>query len=145
MLNEIGTKIYYLKSNGNIILETGDCKGYVKETTTEEDFLNYTELSKYNKEQIEVIQLKYGELDKLLKENKANYYTVDVSKEPHKLIFKWIDPETQEPGEPPKTETELLKEELADTKKELDQTKLELSTAITELADMVMAGSTGNV
>ena len=28
---------------------------------------------------------------------------------------------------------------------ELDQTKLELSAAITELADMVMAGSTGNV
>ena len=38
----------------------------------------------------------------------------------------------------PPTEEELLREEL-------DQTKLELSTAITELADMVMAGSTGNV
>ena len=145
MISEIGTKIYYLKSNGNIILETGDCKGYVKETTVEEDFLNYAKLKEYNKEQVGVIQLKYGELDKLLKENKSNYYTVDVSKEPHKLIFKWIDPETQEPTEPPKTETELLKEELADTKKELDQTKLELSIAITELADMVTAGNTGNV
>lgn len=145
MLNEIGTKIYYLESNGNIILQTGDCRGYVKETTVEEDFFNYAKLKEYNKEQVGVIQLKYGELDKLLKENKSNYYTVDVSKEPHKLIFKWIDPETQEPTEPPKTETELLKEELTDTKKELDQTKLELSTAITELADMVMAGSKGNV
>ena len=38
----------------------------------------------------------------------------------------------------PKADEELLREEL-------DQTKLELSTAITELADMVMAGSTGNV
>ena len=38
----------------------------------------------------------------------------------------------------PKMEEELLREEL-------DQTKLELSTAITELADVVMAGSTGNV
>lgn len=145
MITEIGTKIYYLKSNGNIILETGDCKGYVKETTVEEDFLNYAKLKEYNKEQVGVIQLKYGELDKLLKENKSNYYTVDVSKEPHKLIFKWIDPETQEPGEPPKTETELLKEELADTKKELDQTKLELSTAITELADMVLVEQMKNV
>lgn len=36
------------------------------------------------------------------------------------------------------TEEELLREEL-------EKTKLELSTAITELADMVMAGSTGNV
>lgn len=145
MIIEIGTKIYYLKSNGNTILETGDCKGYVKETTVEEDFLNYAKLKEYNREQVGVIQLKYGELDKLLKENKSNYYTVDVSKEPHKLIFKWIDPETQEPTEPPKTETELLKEELADTKKELDQTKLELSTAITELADMVLTEQMKNV
>ncbi len=38
----------------------------------------------------------------------------------------------------PPTQEELLKEELV-------KTKLELSTAITELADMVMAGSTGNV
>lgn len=139
MITEIGTKIYYLKTNGNIILETGDCRGYVKETTVEEDFLNYAKLREYNKEQVGVIQLKYGELDKLLKENKANYYTVDISKEPHKLIFKWIDPETQEPGEPPKTETELLKEELADTKKELQDTKLELSMALVELTEMVTA------
>ena len=139
MITEIGTKIYYLKTNGNIILETGDCRGYVKETTVEEDFLNYAKLKEYNKEQVGVIQLKYGELDKLLKENKSNYYTVDVSKEPHKLIFKWIDPETQEPGEPPKTETELLKEELADTKKELQDTKLELSMALVELTEMVTA------
>ena len=38
----------------------------------------------------------------------------------------------------PKTEEELLREEL-------DQTKLELSTAITELADMVLAEQMKNV
>lgn len=38
----------------------------------------------------------------------------------------------------PKTEEELLREEL-------DQTKLELSTAITELADMVLAEQVKNV
>lgn len=59
-----------------------------------------------------------------------------------KLIYtKSTDAITAEytpiPPAPP-TEEELLREEL-------DQTKLELSTAITELADMVMAGSTGNV
>lgn len=56
-----------------------------------------------------------------------------------KLFYnKTKDAVTAEYAPIPKTEEELLREEL-------DQTKLELSTAITELADMVMAGSTGNV
>lgn len=145
MIRQIGTRIYYLKSNGNIVLEIGDMQGFIKETTIEEDFLNYAKLKEYNKEQVGVIQLKYGELDKLLRDNKANRYKVDVSTEAHRLVFEYVDIPTGNPTELPKTETELLKEELADTKKELDQTKLELSTAITELADIVMMGSTKNV
>lgn len=111
MITEIGTKIYYLKTNGNIILETGDCRGYIKETTIEEDFLNYAKLKEYNREQVGVIQLKYGELNKLLQENKANTYTVDVSEEA-KLVFKWIDPETQELGTPPPTLEDIIEKKV---------------------------------
>ena len=56
-----------------------------------------------------------------------------------KLIYtKSTDSVTAEYTPIPPTEEELLKDEL-------EKTKIELSTAITELADMVMAGSTGNV
>lgn len=66
----------------------------------------------------------------LPKEKEGNY---------RKLFYnKTKDVVTAEYTPIPKTKEELLREEL-------DQTKLELSTAITELADMVVAGSTGNV
>lgn len=56
-----------------------------------------------------------------------------------KLIYtKSTDSVTAEYTPIPPTEEELLKDEL-------EKTKIELSTAITELADMVMAGSAGNV
>lgn len=69
--------------------------------------------------------------EKDLPKEKEGYY--------RKLFYnKTEDTVTAEYKPIPKTEEELLREEL-------DQTKLELSTAITELADMFIAGSTGNV
>ena len=107
---KIGTKIYFEKNTGNVILELGDIEGYVVDSTTEEDFENYTELKKYEKTAVGKIQLEFGELDKLLEVNKANAYKIDISGEKPKLIFSWIDPETEKPTEKPKTEVEILQE-----------------------------------
>ena len=151
-MNQIGSKIYYLISNGNVILNTGDMMGCVVETSFDEDYNNYTDLSKYAKDSIGCIKLEYGELGKLLEEHKANSFKVDISSQPHKLIFEWIDYDTGEPGEPPKTMEELIKEEsdkvrleyataIAEIVENIEKDKLELSTAIVELMEMKSGGN----
>ena len=57
----LGSRIYYLKTNGNIIFRTYDSEGHVKELTTEDDWRIYTELSKYNKSEVDFIELQFGE------------------------------------------------------------------------------------
>lgn len=151
-MKEIGTKIYYLKSNGNIIIETGDMMGCVVETSFDEDYNNYTDLSKYAKDSIGCLKLEYGELGKLLADHKANSFKVDVSSSPHKLVFEWIDYDTGEPAAPPKTMEELIKEEadkvrleyamaIAEVVENIEKDKLELSTAIVEAIEMRTGGN----
>lgn len=149
---KLGTKIYYLISNGNVILESGDMMGCVVETSFDEDYNNYTDLSKYAKDSIGCIKLEYGELGKLLADHKANSFKVDVSSSPHKLVFEWIDYDTGEPAAPPKTMEELIKEEsdkvrleyataIAEIVENIEKDKLELSTAIVELMEMKSGGN----
>jgi hypothetical protein len=151
-MKKIGTKIYYLKSNGNIIIESGDMMGCVVETSFDEDYNNYTDLSKYAKDSIGCLKLEYKELGKLLEEHKANSFKVDVSSNPHKLVFEWIDYDTGKPGEPPKTMEELIKEEadkvrleyamaIAEVVENIEKDKLELSTAIVEAIEMKSGGN----
>lgn len=151
-MKQIGSKIYYLISNGNVILNTGDMMGCVVETSFDEDYNNYTDLSKYAKDSIGCLKLEYGELGKLLEEHKANSFKVDVSSNPHKLIFEWIDYDTGEPAPPPKTMEELIKEEadkvrleyamaIAEVVENIEKDKLELSTAIVEAIEMRSGGN----
>lgn len=151
-MNQIGSKIYYLISNGNVILNTGDMMGCVVETSFDEDYNNYTDLSKYAKDSIGCIKLEYGELGKLLADHKANSFKVDISSQPHKLIFEWIDYDTGEPAKPPKTMEELIKEEadkvrleyamaIAEVVENIEKDKLELSTAIVEAIEMKSGGN----
>ncbi len=60
---QLGRRIYYLVSNGTLVLDTGEYAGYdkTKRTTKEEDFLIYPELSKYVFNEIEHIDLSFGE------------------------------------------------------------------------------------
>lgn len=149
---KLGTKIYYLISNGNVILDTGDMMGCVVETSFDEDYNNYILLKDYAKDSIGCIKLEYGELGKLLEEHKANSFKVDVSSNPHKLVFEWIDYDTGKPGEPPKTMEELIKEEadkvrleyamaIAEVVENIEKDKLELSTAIVEAIEMKSGGN----
>lgn len=151
-MKQIGSKIYYLISNGNVILNTGDMMGCVVETSFDEDYNNYTDLSKYAKDSIGCLKLEYGELGKLLEEHKANSFKVDVSSNPHKLVFEWIDYDTGEPAPPPKTMEELIKEEadkvrleyamaIAEVVENIEKDKLELSTAIVEAIEMRSGGN----
>jgi len=56
----IGAKVYYDISTGDILVNTGERSGDVKVTTIEEDFEIYDELTNKNPELIGVLQLEYG-------------------------------------------------------------------------------------
>ena len=57
----LGKRIYYLKVDGRVILDTGEAEGWVNSTTSEDDWRIYTELQKYNKTEVDYIELKWGE------------------------------------------------------------------------------------
>lgn len=57
----IGKRIYYLKVDGRVVLDTGEAEGWVNPTTSEDDWRIYSELSKYNKSEVDYIELKWGE------------------------------------------------------------------------------------
>ena len=131
-ITQIGTKIYYEKNTGNKILELGDMQGYVVDSTTEQDFENYAELKKYDKEAVGKIQLEYGEFGKLMEQHKANSYKVDITGEEPKLVFSWIDYSTGEPTERPKSEVEILQDKIKEQGERI--------TALSNTLDEVILG-----
>ena len=56
-----GSRVYYLKTNGNVVFKTGQSSGWVTEITPTQDWEIYEELKKYTKESLDYIQLKYDE------------------------------------------------------------------------------------
>lgn len=56
----IGRKLYFDKLTGNVLLDTGERSGSVRETTREEDFQIYNVLAERVSETVGVMQLTYG-------------------------------------------------------------------------------------
>lgn len=59
---QVGRKIYYELSTGNVLVNTGERQGNVVETTKEQDFASFKELSERVPETVGVIELEYGQL-----------------------------------------------------------------------------------
>lgn len=135
LLKQVGTKIYYLKNTGDILIETGDMQGFVNESTFDEDYENYIYLKKYDKDKIGCLKLEYGQLGQLLADNKANSYRVDVTSNPHKLAFKWIDYETGPPGEPPKSVEDLIKE----TENKIEKQEKRINVLSSTLEELILS------
>lgn len=132
---KLGTKIYYEKLTGNVIFTRGDMQGFVKESSFDEDYEMYSDLKKYEKNKIDLIELEYGKLSDELTKNKANSYKVDVSGEPHKLVYEYINFDTGEPAEPPKSLEELISEKAAEiATKIVEKAKVENALGVAELS-----------
>lgn len=112
MIKQIGTKIYYCLTSGNVIKIVGDCQGYVKETTFDEDIEIYTELKERNKSSIGLLTFDYGEYPKLSKGSTG----VMVNLETKELEFSYEEL-PQEPQEP--TEIEKIKIEQEQQNKDI--------------------------
>lgn len=120
MIKQIGTKIYYCLLTGNVIKIIGDCQGYVRETTFDEDYEIYSELKEKNRGSIGLLTFKYGEYPKLSKGSTG----VMVNLETKELIFNY-DELPQEPQEP--TEIEKIQEKISILEAENETLKQELS------------------
>ena len=128
-MKQIGTKIYYCLLTGNVIKIIGDCQGYVRETTFDEDHEIYSELKEREKSSIGLLTFKYGEYPKLSKGSTG----VMVDLETKELIFSYEELPTP-PKEP--TEIEIIQEKISILEAENKTLKQELSItqdAINEL------------
>lgn len=114
---KLGRRIYYLVSNGTLVLDTGEYAGYdkTKRTTKEEDFLIYPELSKYVFNEIEHIDLSFGEFS----EEFTTCLSFRVNPQTKKLEFAY---QSRDVFEKPLVEQlkELKKERQLDQQRILD-------------------------
>ena len=94
-----GSRVYYLKENGNVVFKTGQAEGWVTEITPTQDWEIYEELKKYTKESLDYIQLKYDEFKTEFAE--CTSYHVDVAKK--EIVFEYG--EKPNPPEIPQTPT----------------------------------------
>lgn len=94
-----GSRVYYLKENGNVVFKTGQAEGWVTEIKPEKDWEIYEELKKYTKESLDYIQLKYDEFKTEFAE--CTSYHVDVAKK--EIVFEYG--EKPNPPEIPQTPT----------------------------------------
>lgn len=58
---QIGRRIYFDKTTGTVVIDTGEKSFAVIETTIEQDFESYIELKERVKETVGVIELEYGQ------------------------------------------------------------------------------------
>ena len=94
----IGKRIYYLKVDGRVVLDTGEAEGWVNPTTSEDDWRIYTELSKYNKSEVDYIELKWGEFKTEFAE--CTSYRVNVDTKQLEFDYTPVPPSPEVPVAP---------------------------------------------
>lgn len=128
-MKQIGTKIYYCLSTGNVIKIIGDMQGYVKETSFDEDYEIYTELKERDRETIGLLQFEYGEYPKLSKDSTG----VMVDLETKELIFSYEEL-PQLPQEP--TEIEIMQNKISQLEEDINK----LQNSINEMNLAILKG-----
>lgn len=104
-----GSRVYYLKENGNVVFKTGQAEGWVTEIKPEKDWEIYEELKKYTKESLDFIQLQYDEFKTEFAE--CTSYHVDVAKK--EIVFEY----GEKPNPPEIPQTPTLHERMETQKK----------------------------
>lgn len=121
--NYIGRRIYFLKIDGRVVLNTGEAEGGVNPTTVEQDWEIYSELKKYTKESVDCIELEYGEFRTEFGE--CTSYKIDVNNK--NIIFDYTP--IPKPNMPPATPTLMERvEKLEKINEEQDALLLELAS-----------------
>lgn len=86
---DIGRKVYYELSTGNVILDTGERSGDVVETTEAQDFALYATLAQYQQGAVGILQLTFGQDTAYF----GKYpYHVDITQTPPVLAWDTSNP-----------------------------------------------------
>lgn len=129
---QIGRKVYYEKSSGNVIVDTGERSGSVRESTVDEDFASYVALSERVRETVDYIQLEYGQYAQDFAE--CNGYRVNP--ETKTLEFSYPDPNA--PEEPP-----VYRAPLSEEVARLQAENVDLMLALTQVYEELIAIKSG--
>jgi hypothetical protein len=92
-MTQLGRRIYYDKSTGNVIVDTGEKIGAVVETTIDQDFETYQALKERVRDTVGVIQLEFGQYAADFAQ--CNGYRVNP--QTLELEFSYPDPNATEP------------------------------------------------
>ena len=120
---KIGRKLYFEKSTGNVILDTGEKQGYVVDTTFEQDLEIYAELASRNVDSFSYIQLEFGDYSRDFIESTG----YRVNPESLEIEFQYSD---EENPEAPAVFQKPLTEQIKDLEKKTDQAIMELTMVI---------------
>ncbi|AZS14248.1 hypothetical protein [Paenibacillus lutimineralis] len=126
---EIGRKVYFDTATGEVLVDTGERSGFVRETTQEEDFAAYQALTERVQETVGCLQLEYGQYSRDFAE--CNGYRVNP--DTLELEFSYPDPSETEPTEP------VYRKPLSVEVDELKASDIENKQAIAELTMMIAA------
>lgn len=93
---KIGRRIYYDKTTGNVLVDTGERQGYVVPTTIEYDIQVYKILSERNRDTFDYIELEYGQYAQDFAE--CNGYRVNPATK--EIEFSYPDSNDEESQQP---------------------------------------------
>lgn len=107
---EIGARIYYEKTSGNVIQEIGQRSGDVIETTQEEDFASYAALKERDPESLGVLHLDY---DAYSSDRAIGGVVTRINLESMEPLFTYPDPSNPETPQEPRPALSKQVEQLA--------------------------------
>lgn len=128
--------LFFDKTDGTLILDTGEWKNASRKKTVDQQIATYKELSERNRETFDVIELEFGQYAQDFAEGRL----IGVDLETKKPIFEYPNPEnTEEPIVtlvPLSEEIAALRQENADQDFALMLAEGEAITARQEVADL---------
>jgi hypothetical protein len=132
---QVGRRIYFDKTTGNVIKDKGELQGAVVATTIEDDIVVFKELSERNRNTFDYIELAFGDHAQDFAE--CNGYRVNVANKT--LEFSYPDP--NEPTAPPVYQKPLSEQvsALSEQLKSADEKYRELNVTSTDLTTLKSA------
>lgn len=128
---QIGRKIYYEITTGNIIIDTGEKQGLVVATTVEQDVTTFAALSERNRDTFDALELPFGAYAQDFAE--CNGYRVNL--ETKTLEFSYPDPnqpDVEQPYQKP------LTEQIAELKSANEVTQETVDMILTDIIPSLM-------